>query len=93
MKDFISILITLLVSIILIALSELFKISTIIVGIIAVSSFIILLIFLFSYYLKQINNKIGKNTYKINEFSKDLNINNRLIKLEKDIEWIGKGVK
>lgn len=90
MKEIIGIILTLLTSTILIILSELFKVSAIIAGIVAVSVFILILIFLFSYYLKQINNKIDNNKNRINEISKNLNIHDRLIKLETDIEWLKK---
>lgn len=91
MKETLGFLLTLISSVIIIILNELLKVSPIITGIIIISLFIFILIFAFGYYIRQIDNKIRKNSFKIREVNKDLNIDNRLTKIEKDIEWIKRG--
>ena len=88
--EIVGFLITIVASLIVVILSEILKIDILIFGIIASAIFIIILIISLAYYLKQINERIGKNEEEVHLIKKDLNMNNRLINVEKDIEWLKK---
>ncbi len=90
MKEIIGILLTLIVSIMVILLNELLMIDRFLMTIISISIFIIFLIFLFLFYLKQVTGDVKLNKSQIQKITKDLNISNRLIKVEENIEWLKK---
>ena len=87
-KQIIGILLTIIISIMGLLITEIFKVSILTAIISAVVLFIIILITTIGYYVKDLNSKIEKNNDQVKEFKKDLNINNTLIKLEKDVEWL-----
>ena len=91
MEKIIGILLTVMVSIIGVFLVEIFKVNILIAVISAIIIFIMILILSIGYYVKQINNKIENNNIQIEQIKKDLYIDNRLIKMEKDIEWLKRG--
>lgn len=51
-------------------------------------SLLLALIIYTSNYIKKIREKFEENKGQIINLKKDLNTNNRLIKLEKDVEWL-----